>query len=128
MYRDISAGSLQRTADLIHAKIDTVVDVDVFALAPEATSNFLPGHELAAALDQQGEHSKGLCGQLAKCAVLTQFARRQIQLERAESNRYGWLCGRIHAQFHGSGCAKTVHRRAEIIPTSFPVDLRLVNQ
>jgi hypothetical protein len=63
-----------------------VLEIDECLCRPESLPQFLAGHEVARSFQQRLENLKGLIGEFDANATLPQFARAQIQLERAKAN------------------------------------------
>ena len=64
----------ERFAQPLYRRVDAVFEINEGILGPDLLSNFFAGHQFARTLQQHGEDSKGLTGQLDLHPLLTQFS------------------------------------------------------
>ena len=76
-------------ADLLHAKVDTKLEIHKSVVTPQTPPNFFAAHDLPGLLDKQSEHAERLRLNLQRDAGFAEFAACGVQLESAESNHRG---------------------------------------
>src|SRR6185295_6479833 len=83
----------ERGADLLHAVVQPLVEVDQRVISPELGPELLPGDDGARAGKQHAEHPGGLLSEVHGRASLLQLEARSVELEASEPDAAGQLRG-----------------------------------
>ena len=75
----------QRFSDLVHRRVQAVIEVNEGVSRPELFAEFLASHDSAGAFQQNSEHCERLFLDSEACAVLAKFARDQVRLKHTEA-------------------------------------------
>ena len=98
------------TADLVHGRIQAVVEVDKGVGRPEQVAQLFAGDHGAGAFEKYGEHLEGLPLQAEFDAVFAQFARTEIEFKDAEARDAGSVLRKRHRR---RSVAPVVWRRTQ---------------
>src|SRR6185436_4790972 len=85
----------ESAADLPDAVVQALIELDEGRPIPDGVTEFLARHDVAGALDQDGEHAKRLWLEPDAAATAEQQRRARIQFEVPEAQASG---ARIHRE------------------------------
>jgi len=68
----------ERIANLLNAKVQTLIEIDKSFIAPDVISDFFSSNDLASAPDQKYEHLRRLRSELHPHSMLSQLSSSQF--------------------------------------------------